>query len=84
MKCPKCDTSNPETARFCLNCASPIPSPGQAEITKTIETPMEGRRPRLPRSQRCQSETGRAQKLDNSYQGSRGFKQAENLIVMAG
>ncbi len=41
MKCPKCDTSNPETARFCLNCASPIPSSEDINVTKTIETPKE-------------------------------------------
>ena len=41
MKCPKCDTSNPETARFCLNCALPIPSSEDIEVTATIETPKE-------------------------------------------
>jgi serine/threonine protein kinase len=41
MKCPKCDTSNPETARFCLNCATPLPSSEDIEVTATIETPKE-------------------------------------------
>jgi len=42
MKCPKCDTVNPETARFCLNCATPIPSSEDIPaLTKTIEAPKE-------------------------------------------
>ena len=41
MKCPKCNTSNPETARFCLNCATPLPSSEDIEVTATIETPKE-------------------------------------------
>ncbi len=42
MKCPKCDTVNPETARFCLNCATPIPSSEDIpDLTKTIEAPKE-------------------------------------------
>ncbi len=42
MKCPKCDTVNPETARFCLNCATPIPSSEDIpDLTKTMEAPRE-------------------------------------------
>jgi len=42
MKCPKCDAVNPETARFCLNCAAPIPSSEDIPVrTETIEAPKE-------------------------------------------
>ena len=41
MKCPKCNTSNPETARFCLNCATPLPSYEDIDVTATIEAPKE-------------------------------------------
>jgi serine/threonine protein kinase/Tfp pilus assembly protein PilF len=44
MKCPKCHTDNPDTARFCGNCAEAIAQPGQpsASLTKTVETPVLG------------------------------------------
>jgi len=41
MKCPKCDTNNPETARFCLNCAAPFSYHEDVAITETIEAPKE-------------------------------------------
>ncbi len=41
MKCPKCDTVNPETAHFCLNCATPLPSTKDIDVTETIESPKE-------------------------------------------
>ena len=41
MKCPKCETVNPETARFCLNCATPISSHEDAVVTETMEAPKE-------------------------------------------
>ncbi len=41
MKCPKCDTNNPETARFCLKCATPFPSNEDAVLTETMQTPKE-------------------------------------------
>ncbi len=41
MKCPKCETNNPETARFCLNCAAPLSTPEDAVVTETMEAPKE-------------------------------------------
>jgi serine/threonine protein kinase/tetratricopeptide (TPR) repeat protein len=38
-KCPKCQTDNPSDSKYCKECATPLPLPGQAEATKTIETP---------------------------------------------
>jgi serine/threonine protein kinase len=42
MKCPKCQTNNPETARFCLDCGTQIirlEKPSVPE-TKTLKTPI--------------------------------------------
>ncbi|MCK4495405.1 MAG: protein kinase, partial [Candidatus Aminicenantes bacterium] len=41
IKCPKCQTDNPSDSKYCKECATPLPSPGQAEVTKTIEAPKE-------------------------------------------
>jgi serine/threonine protein kinase len=41
VKCPRCDTVNPETAHFCLNCATPLPSTKDIDVTETIESPKE-------------------------------------------
>jgi len=43
MKCPKCQTDNTDTARFCSDCGTSLSVSGdaQASITKTIETPRE-------------------------------------------
>ncbi len=40
-KCPKCQTDNPSDSKYCKECATPLPSPGKAEVTKTIEAPKE-------------------------------------------
>ena len=44
MKCPKCHTDNPDTSRFCGNCASLLGQEGQRSdsLTKTLETPVRG------------------------------------------
>ena len=34
--CPRCGTKNPEGARFCLNCGSPLASPSAGEERKVI------------------------------------------------
>ncbi len=41
MKCPKCQIDNPDTARFCSNCATSLTAADEARssFTKTIETP---------------------------------------------
>jgi serine/threonine protein kinase/Flp pilus assembly protein TadD len=45
MKCPKCNTDNPENARFCGNCGTQMhpPSSGEAELrTQPLPTPVRG------------------------------------------
>jgi len=41
IKCPKCLTENPDTQKFCGECATPLPSSKDIGITKTIEAPVE-------------------------------------------
>jgi TolB-like protein/tRNA A-37 threonylcarbamoyl transferase component Bud32 len=41
MKCPKCHSDNTDTARFCSNCAHPLPSQREIPVTKTLEIPKE-------------------------------------------
>jgi serine/threonine protein kinase/lipoprotein NlpI len=43
MKCPKCQTENPDTVKFCGECGTNITSAEEVQpsITKTIETPRE-------------------------------------------
>jgi len=43
IKCPKCHSDNTDTARFCSNCAAPLPSPEDISVsqTKTLETSKE-------------------------------------------
>jgi serine/threonine protein kinase/Tfp pilus assembly protein PilF len=42
MKCPKCQAENPDTQRFCGNCATPLPSFGEfsSSQTETVQTPV--------------------------------------------
>jgi len=42
IKCPKCQSDNPETATFCADCGTQLPSIGDIEATETIEIPKEG------------------------------------------
>jgi serine/threonine protein kinase/tetratricopeptide (TPR) repeat protein len=42
MKCPKCNTDNPDTQKFCGECATPLEISKDIGVTKTIETPVEG------------------------------------------
>jgi serine/threonine protein kinase len=42
IKCPKCDSENTDTARFCSNCATSLQSSEDIPVqTKTIEAPKE-------------------------------------------
>jgi serine/threonine protein kinase/Flp pilus assembly protein TadD len=43
MKCPKCQTENPDTQKFCGECATPLPHSEDIQVspTETIETPKE-------------------------------------------
>ncbi len=42
MKCPKCQTENPESAKYCSGCATPLPFSDDIPVsaTKTLEIPM--------------------------------------------
>jgi len=39
--CPKCNTDNPDTAKFCSECATPLQLSKDIGVTRTIETPVE-------------------------------------------
>ncbi len=41
MKCPKCNTDNPDTLKFCGECGTQLPSIKDVEVTETMETPKE-------------------------------------------
>lgn len=41
IKCPKCNTDNPDTQKFCGECATPLPSSKEIPVTETLETPVE-------------------------------------------
>ena len=43
IKCPKCQTDNPDKQKFCGECATPLPSSEDIQVsqTKTLETPDE-------------------------------------------
>ena len=38
IKCPKCKSDNPETATFCADCGTRLPSPDNIEVSETVET----------------------------------------------
>jgi serine/threonine protein kinase len=42
VKCPKCQSDNPDTQQFCSDCGTKLPSPAKnsSSITKTLETPL--------------------------------------------
>jgi hypothetical protein len=42
IKCPKCNTDNPDTQKFCGECAAPLQPFKDTGFTKTSETPIEG------------------------------------------
>ena len=40
-KCPKCETNNPDTLKFCGECGTQLPDMKDIQVTETIETPKE-------------------------------------------
>lgn len=41
IECPKCQTRNPDSQKFCGECATPLQGIQDAIHTKTMETPKE-------------------------------------------
>lgn len=41
IKCPKCQTDNPDTQKFCGECTTPLQPSKDIEVTETLETPKE-------------------------------------------
>ena len=41
MKCPKCNTDNPETQSFCGDCGTQLLAVEEVSVTKALETPKE-------------------------------------------
>lgn len=39
VKCPKCQSDNPETASFCADCGTKLSAPKDISVTETIKTP---------------------------------------------
>ncbi|MDH4217340.1 MAG: protein kinase [Candidatus Aminicenantes bacterium] len=42
IECPKCQTDNPDTQKFCGECAAPLQPSKDISFTKTLETPIKG------------------------------------------
>ena len=42
MKCPKCNTNNPDDSKFCKECGATLISSKDVSITKTLEKPFKG------------------------------------------
>jgi serine/threonine protein kinase/Tfp pilus assembly protein PilF len=41
MRCPKCQSGNPETSTYCADCGTKLPSSKDIPVTKTLETSKE-------------------------------------------
>jgi serine/threonine protein kinase/Tfp pilus assembly protein PilF len=42
MRCPTCNTDNPDDSKYCKECATPFPASEVISVTKTFETPLGG------------------------------------------
>ena len=42
MKCPKCNTKNPDDSKYCRECAAPLKPSKDVSVTKTFQTPTKG------------------------------------------
>ena len=65
VKCPKCQSDNPDDTIYCGKCATPLKSAEEISITKTIITPAE-------RLQKGSTIAGRYQILEELGRGGMG------------
>ena len=64
IKCPKCNSDNPNTQKFCGECATPPQLSKEISVTETLETPTD-------ELTICSTLAGRSQiieELDESWQ----------------
>jgi hypothetical protein len=48
IKCPRCQTDNPDNQKFCGECATPLYFLGDIQVTETMEAPKEPfKRPKI-------------------------------------
>ncbi|NIN92855.1 hypothetical protein GTO36_07720, partial [bacterium] len=65
IKCPKCQFNNPDDTVYCGKCATPLKSPEEISITKTLITPTE-------RLQKGSSIAGKYQIIEELGRGGMG------------
>jgi len=65
IKCPNCQSYNPETATFCADCGTKITSPKDIGVTKTLITPTE-------KLQKGSTVAGRYQLIEELGRGGMG------------
>jgi uncharacterized membrane protein YvbJ len=42
IRCPKCQTDNPDTVKFCSECGTSLKTLKDNSVTKTLQTPTRG------------------------------------------